>query len=50
MVIDAGIIAFESLWKARSLADIVGTFVIRTIYSIIIAAIWHALERNRTSS
>jgi hypothetical protein len=50
MFIDAAIIAVESIWKSRSLADILGTFTIRTIYSIIIAAIWHGLERNRPSS
>ena len=47
MLIDALIIAVETVWKARSLVDIAGIFLYRSVYSAILAAVWHAIEQRK---
>jgi hypothetical protein len=46
LMVDAVTASMQGIWENQSLAGIVGLFAFRSLYSVILAALWNAIDKH----
>ncbi len=46
LMVDAVTSSTQGMWEKRTFAGIVGLFALRSLYSVILAALWNAIDKR----